>query len=149
MHREHASRLCAATILSADSHFTACGHCKGHCQSGIGSPCPGSARHSWFHWCSMRQQAPDAIKGSSQLLIYDGAVTSGLMHGCCLLGHAGVEVAAELHDMVAEDLRKIYPDLVKDVHIRVSPAMFLYAVALRTGMEASSMKIQVDQHRIL
>ena len=31
-------------------------------------------------------------------------------------------MAAELHDMVADDLRKIYPDLVRDVHIRVSPA---------------------------
>lgn len=34
-------------------------------------------------------------------------------------GPTGVEVAAELHDMVADDLRKIYPDLIQDVHIRV------------------------------
>jgi hypothetical protein len=28
-------------------------------------------------------------------------------------------VAAELHDMIQEDLRKIYPDLMKDVTIRL------------------------------
>ena len=30
-----------------------------------------------------------------------------------------MEVAAELHDMIQEDLRKIYPDLMKDVTIRL------------------------------
>ena len=34
-------------------------------------------------------------------------------------GPTGVEVAAELHDMIQEDLRKIYPDLMKDVTIRL------------------------------
>lgn len=34
-------------------------------------------------------------------------------------GPTGVEVAAELHDMVVDDLRKIYPDLVGLVRIRV------------------------------
>ena len=42
--------------------------------------------------------------------------------------HPGVEVAAELHDMVADDLRKIYPELVRDVHIRVLPAAFELAL---------------------
>ena len=34
-------------------------------------------------------------------------------------GPTGVEVAAELHDMVVDDLRKIYPELMPFVHIRV------------------------------
>lgn len=34
-------------------------------------------------------------------------------------GPTGVEVAAELHDMVLDDLRKIYPELVKLVKIRL------------------------------
>ena len=34
-------------------------------------------------------------------------------------GPTGVEVAAELHDMVADDLRKIYPELMPYVRIRV------------------------------
>ena len=34
-------------------------------------------------------------------------------------GPTGVEVAAELHDMVVDDLRKIYPDLVPYVRIRI------------------------------
>ena len=34
-------------------------------------------------------------------------------------GPTGVEVAAELHDMIQEDLRKIYPDLMQDVTIRL------------------------------
>lgn len=34
-------------------------------------------------------------------------------------GPTGVEVAAELHDMVADDLRKIYPELMPFVRIRV------------------------------
>ena len=34
-------------------------------------------------------------------------------------GPTGVEVAAELHDMVVDDLRKIYPDLVSFVRIRI------------------------------
>lgn len=34
-------------------------------------------------------------------------------------GPTGVEVAAELHDMVVEDLVKIYPELMPDVAIRI------------------------------
>lgn len=34
-------------------------------------------------------------------------------------GPTGVEVAAELYDMVHEDLRKLYPELVPDVRIRI------------------------------
>ena len=34
-------------------------------------------------------------------------------------GPTGVEVAAELHDMMVDDLRKIYPDLVPYVRIRI------------------------------
>ncbi|CAL8468285.1 g7825 [Coccomyxa elongata] len=34
-------------------------------------------------------------------------------------GPTGVEVAAELHDMVLDDLRRIYPDLISLVRIRV------------------------------
>ena len=34
-------------------------------------------------------------------------------------GPTGVEVAAELQDMVESDLVKMYPDLIKDVHIAV------------------------------
>lgn len=34
-------------------------------------------------------------------------------------GPTGVEVAAELYDMVHEDLRKLYPDLIQHVKIRV------------------------------
>lgn len=34
-------------------------------------------------------------------------------------GPTGVEVAAELHDMVVDDLRKIYPELMPCVRIRV------------------------------
>lgn len=34
-------------------------------------------------------------------------------------GPTGVEVAAELHDMIQEDLRKVYEGLMKDVNIRV------------------------------
>lgn len=34
-------------------------------------------------------------------------------------GPTGVEVAAELHDMISDDLRKIYPDLVPIVKIRI------------------------------
>ncbi|KAK9839229.1 hypothetical protein WJX81_002839 [Elliptochloris bilobata] len=38
-------------------------------------------------------------------------------------GPTGVEVAAELHDMVRDDLVKVYPDLIKDVRIRVIELM--------------------------
>ena len=34
-------------------------------------------------------------------------------------GPTGVEVAAELHDMIDEDLSRLYPDLIQDVRIRV------------------------------
>lgn len=34
-------------------------------------------------------------------------------------GPTGVEVAAELYDMVHEDLRKLYPELISDVRIRI------------------------------
>ena len=34
-------------------------------------------------------------------------------------GPTGVEVAAELHDMVLDDLRKIYPQLARLARIRV------------------------------
>lgn len=34
-------------------------------------------------------------------------------------GPTGVEVAAELHDMLNEDLRKVYPGLMKFVSIRL------------------------------
>ena len=34
-------------------------------------------------------------------------------------GPTGVEVAAELQDMVESDLVKVYPDLIKDVRIAV------------------------------
>lgn len=34
-------------------------------------------------------------------------------------GPTGVEVAAELYDMVHEDLRRLYPELIKDVRIRI------------------------------
>jgi NADH:ubiquinone reductase (non-electrogenic) len=34
-------------------------------------------------------------------------------------GPTGVEVAAELHDMVVDDLRKVYPELMPFVRIRV------------------------------
>ena len=34
-------------------------------------------------------------------------------------GPTGVEVAAELHDMIDEDLSRLYPELVPDVRIRV------------------------------
>lgn len=61
------------------------------------------------------------------------ASTSVLSASCCHLqereqllsfvvvggGPTGVEVAAELHDMVADDLRKIYPELMPFVRIRV------------------------------
>ncbi|KAL4428590.1 hypothetical protein ABPG77_008902 [Micractinium sp. CCAP 211/92] len=38
-------------------------------------------------------------------------------------GPTGVEVAAELHDLITEDLVKLYPDEVKDVSIRVIELM--------------------------
>ena len=31
-------------------------------------------------------------------------------------GPTGIEVAAELHDMVVDDLRRIYPDLIRRAH---------------------------------
>ena len=34
-------------------------------------------------------------------------------------GPTGVEVAAELHDMIDEDLSRLYPDLIQDVRIRI------------------------------
>ena len=34
-------------------------------------------------------------------------------------GPTGVEVAAELHDMIDEDLRRLYPELMPDVRIRI------------------------------
>lgn len=33
-------------------------------------------------------------------------------------GPTGVEVAAEIHDMIKEDLVRLYPNVVKDVEIR-------------------------------
>lgn len=38
-------------------------------------------------------------------------------------GPTGVEVAAELHDMINDDLVKLYPNLIKDVRIRVVELM--------------------------
>eukprot|EP00877_Chromochloris_zofingiensis_P004510 jgi/Chrzof1/1405/Cz10g06180.t1 len=38
-------------------------------------------------------------------------------------GPTGVEVAAEMYDMIHEDLRDLYPDLIKDVRIRVVELM--------------------------
>lgn len=38
-------------------------------------------------------------------------------------GPTGVEVAAEMYDMVHEDLRKLYPDLINDVRIQVIELM--------------------------
>lgn len=38
-------------------------------------------------------------------------------------GPTGVEVAAELHDLIVNDLSKLYPDEVKDVRIRVVELM--------------------------
>ena len=34
-------------------------------------------------------------------------------------GPTGVEVAAELHDMIKEDLRKVYPQLMRFVSIKL------------------------------
>ncbi|GBF96542.1 hypothetical protein Rsub_09125 [Raphidocelis subcapitata] len=38
-------------------------------------------------------------------------------------GPTGVEVAAELHDMIFEDLKELYPTVIKDVRIRVVELM--------------------------
>lgn len=38
-------------------------------------------------------------------------------------GPTGVEVAAEVHDMVYEDLTKLYPNLIKDVKISIIELM--------------------------
>lgn len=35
-------------------------------------------------------------------------------------GPTGVEVAAEMHDMIQDDLSRLYPDLIKDVQVRSS-----------------------------
>ena len=48
--------------------------------------------------------------------VIGGGLDSCLSHRS---GPTGVEVAAELHDMIQEDLRKIYPDLMQDVTIRL------------------------------
>lgn len=39
----------------------------------------------------------------------------------CGGGPTGVEVAAELHDMIQEDLSKLYPDLMEDAKVRALP----------------------------
>eukprot|EP00775_Hariotina_reticulata_P009271 gene9271-9436_t len=41
----------------------------------------------------------------------------------CGGGPTGVEVAAELHDMIFEDLKDYYPELMQDVHIRLIELM--------------------------
>lgn len=41
----------------------------------------------------------------------------------CGGGPTGVEVAAELYDMIHDDLRKLYPNLIKDVEIRIIELM--------------------------
>lgn len=38
-------------------------------------------------------------------------------------GPTGVEVAAELYDMITEDMRRLYPALMDDVNIRVIELM--------------------------
>lgn len=38
-------------------------------------------------------------------------------------GPTGVEVAAELYDMIHDDLRKLYPNLIKDVSINIVELM--------------------------
>jgi hypothetical protein len=38
-------------------------------------------------------------------------------------GPTGVEVAAEMYDMITEDMRKLYPELLPDVKIRVIELM--------------------------
>jgi len=54
--------------------------------------------------------------------LVDGMAVTGEEPDWCFTrrrGPTGVEVAAELHDMIQEDLRKIYPDLMQDVTIRL------------------------------
>ena len=57
----------------------------------------------------------------SAFLVDSVAVTGVEPDPCSARGRGptGVEVAAELHDMIQEDLRKIYPDLMQDVTIRL------------------------------
>ena len=50
---------------------------------------------------------------------------------------AGVEVAAELHDMVRWDLVKIYGNLIQDVHIRV------WAVCLFAKIVDNMLRLQL------
>ena len=55
-------------------------------------------------------------------LLVEGMAVAGVEPDLCFTlrrGPTGVEVAAELHDMIQEDLRKIYPDLMQDVTIRL------------------------------
>lgn len=53
--------------------------------------------------------SPAAVQEKKQLLTF--VIVGG--------GPTGVEVAAELHDMITEDLRRVYPQLMPHVSIKL------------------------------
>ena len=102
---------------------------------------------SLFEQCSVPETSPHALSPSDKRTLLHFAIVGG--------GPTGIEYAAELHDLIYEDLSSIYPDLLQHVSITVYDVapkvlpMFDQALAQYAMDTFSRQNIQVKtQHHL-